>query len=99
MNKLLDLQNINSITILQIANIYNAITNDLCFKIQQIKDYNWLSDNLLNLAISRLDKNISTNPVFEQHFMTDLEVETENIYLKGYIDCIDDKNVWVFFYG
>jgi hypothetical protein len=90
----LDFKNINCNNILKISNIYNSIINDLCFKIQQIKYYNWLDDELLHQAMTRLKKNISSNPVFESCFISDFIIDSETFFLKGFIDCIDDKNVW-----
>jgi ATP-dependent exoDNAse (exonuclease V) beta subunit len=91
-----DIRNkIDNMNILKIANIYNAITNELYFKIHQIKEYKWLSKNMLELAIKRLEKNIKNNPKFEIKFIKEINFHNiENLFLKGYIDCIDDENVW-----
>ena len=81
-------------TLLYIANRWNSYKTGYIFKLNQIKDYNWLSDENLKLSINRLKQKISGNGVYEVKIQTEKYKELLNRELIGYVDCIDNKNVW-----
>ncbi len=82
--------------LLYISNKWNAKKNGVSFKLRQINNYDWLSNEHLNKAIIRLDKYISKNAIFEKGFKIEGEKELHNKTLTGYFDCIDNNNIWEF---
>ena len=81
-------------TLLYIANRWNAFKTGYIFKLNQIGDYNWLSKENLNLSINRLKQQISGEGVYEVKIHVERYKELLNRELVGYIDCIDNTNVW-----
>ena len=81
-------------TLLYIANRWNAFKTGYIFKLNQIGDYNWLSKENLNLSINRLKQQISVEGVYEVKIHIERYKELLNRELVGYIDCIDNTNVW-----
>lgn len=71
------------------ANKWSSYKSGLNYKMNQIKDYNWLSDRNLKLCYDRLDKRLK-NPIFEQPVST----RHGSIYINGYLDCVDGDDVW-----
>lgn len=62
----IDLNELTTSELLYIANKYCSFRSGYIYKINQIKEYNWLSEENLQKAIGRLDIRISKNAVFEQ---------------------------------
>ena len=102
-NKLLkDIQNNLNIKILnldkkkdyiKLSNIWNSYKNGYIFKSLQIKTYDWISKDNLNESINRLKKlNITNNAIFEKI----INYKYLGINIKGYIDCIDNNNIYEF---
>lgn len=84
---------INEETILKISARWNSYKTGFLYKIYQIKKYNWLSKENLEKAIERLKSlNISKDARFEQNLKTELA----NREIIGYIDCIDNNNIYEF---
>jgi len=94
--KNIDINNIQINELLYIANRWNSYVSGYIYKINQISDYNWLSNDNINIAIDRLQKYISSNSDFEIELKTENKIELGNRKLIGYIDCIDNKNIWEF---
>ncbi len=87
--------------LLFVSNYYCSDKSGFLYKIYQIDNYNWLSKDNLTLAIDRLKSiGISKKAIYEHY------VELENKHDKfpelidrrliGYIDCIDNNNVYEF---
>ena len=80
--------------LLKLATQYSAFSSGYNFKMNQIKDYNWMEDSKLDDAVDRLELIINKNAKFE--------VEVYNPELKigkvivGRIDCLDNDTVWEF---
>ena len=85
-------KDLTSEKLLEIANYYNSNKTGYNFKVNQIKEYNWLSQKKLNKCIKRLGKYISKNAIFEK----EINKELNNRKLIGYIDCIDNDKIWEF---
>ena len=75
--------------ILYLANLYNSYVNNLSFKVNQIKNYEWLSQKNLDDCCERLKKRISNNSIYEHK----ISYEGDNFELKGIIDCISEPLV------
>jgi hypothetical protein len=90
-NKLLHVdisENMTCQDILKIANSWNSYKTEFLFKLYQIKNYNWLSEEQLLMCMERLKQfQFDSTTRFEcgykyQHKML------MNKYIQGYIDCI-----------
>jgi DNA polymerase III epsilon subunit-like protein len=84
--------------LLNLSNLWSAFTTGYRFKLDQISEYNWLSDDLLTKCMDRFKTlEISNHSTFEKEikYNTDLIKHSE---INGYIDCIDveKKNVYEF---
>ena len=80
--------------LLYIANKYCSKNNGYLFKTYQITNYDWLSQDNLDLAINKIKTHleISNNAKYESYY----EYDTNNIIIKGIIDCIDNNNIYEF---
>lgn len=92
----IDIYKITVQQLLYIANQYCAYRSGYIYKLNQIKEYDWLSDENLQICCQRLEKYISKNAIFEQELILNNEKELFNRKLKGVIDCIDGNNMYEF---
>lgn len=90
----INLKNITINQLLYISNIYCSYINGFNYKMKQIKEYNWLEEKKLKKAIERLDKLISKNSIFEKKVVIKGKKELREKIFCGYIDCIDNNNVY-----
>lgn len=89
--------NISPEELLYLANCWNTHKSEYLFKIHQIKEYNWLSESSLYEGLERLKSlNISDNSVFEDLLTLRGKPELLGKTLKGYIDCLDIDNKYLF---
>ena len=87
----INLDTMSCSNLLYITNKYCSNKNKLLFKLDQITNYDWLSDDNLTLALERLiNLDISKNAIFEKK----VEIIDKNIV--GFIDCIDNNNIYEF---
>lgn len=97
-----DLENINlkelkPDELLYIANFYCAKKSGFLYKIYQITNYNWLSQENLDYAYDRLlELNVSPKAKYEQYFEIVKLPELLDKRLYGYVDCIDKNNLYEF---
>jgi AAA domain/UvrD-like helicase C-terminal domain len=75
--------------ILFIATSWNAYTTGYEFKISQIKNYNWLTND----EISRTNKRLSKLLTGECEFEVNLEQNMNDALITGSIDCIEKGDV------
>lgn len=68
------------------ATIYNGLCNRLFFKIEQIKDFNWMNIEFLNECSDRLSTHLSVN--------TQYEIPVSRLCINGIIDAIDNDIVY-----
>jgi len=90
------LSNLTPENLLQIANCWNCHKTEFLFKIYQIKNYNWVSQEHINMCIDRLNKfNFTKTAKFEckTNYKHKL-LPNKNIV--GYIDCIFENNIYEF---
>ena len=84
----------NASKILQLANIWNTYKNKFLFKLCQINDYTWLSEENLTLCVERLRTlNINENNL---KFETKHNINILNVPIVGYIDCVNNDNIYEF---
>lgn len=88
--------NITPSSLLYIANKWNSEASGYIFKLKQIKKYDWLSNDDLQLAYERIKKYISNESLFEVFFNIENKPELYNKKLIGVIDCIDNTRIWEF---
>lgn len=80
--------------LLKLATQYISFTSGYHYKMNQIKNYNWMEDELFDDAVDRLELVVNKNAKFE--------VEVFNPELKmgkvivGRMDCLDKDTVWEF---
>jgi hypothetical protein len=78
---------------IKLSNIWNSYKNGYIFKSLQISTYNWISKSNLNESLNRLTKlNITNNAIFEKY----IKYKYLGIDINGYIDCIDNNNMYEF---
>lgn len=83
--------------LLYIANRWHTYTSGYLFKIQQITDYNWLTQDQLMMCVNRLKElGINKYAEFEKRVEREGEPELINRRLIGYIDCISGKDIYEF---
>lgn len=88
------IENLNASKILQLANIWNTYKNKFLFKLCQINDYTWLSEENLTLCVERLRTlNINENNL---KFETKHNINILNVPIVGYIDCVNNDNIYEF---
>jgi len=90
----INLENIKPSELLFIANKWNSYKTGYHFKLNQIIDYNWLSKKHLDSCIIRLTTHISKHSKYEVKYQISKEPELYNRRLIGFIDCIDNNNIW-----
>ncbi|AYV79119.1 MAG: putative helicase/exonuclease [Faunusvirus sp.] len=89
--------NIKTLTcsnLLYIANMWYCQTSGYTYKLMQIKYYDWLEQEKLNKCIERLERYITNDGVYERDIIIENQPELRNRRLMGYIDCINNNNVW-----
>ena len=92
----LDLSQIDTTKLLELSNMYSCFTNKLIHKVNQIESYDWLDDDSLIECIGRLSDLINPESKFETPIAVKGSPELYSRMVKGYIDCIDGKNIWEF---
>jgi hypothetical protein len=91
-----DFDNLKPDKLLYIANEWNAFTSGYVYKLKQINKYDWLSQENLDLCINRLKGIISRKAKFEIKKEVYGRDELKDRKLVGYIDCIDENNIYEF---
>lgn len=82
--------------LLLIANKYCSLISGFNHKMNQIKEYKWLTQDNLNKAVERMKNNISNNSIFEiKYNFTNFE-ELKGHELSGIVDCIDTNTIHEF---
>ena len=100
--ELLDINNLdlNELTIpqlLYLANRWSSYKSGFFYKLNQISDYNWLSEENLEKAFNRLKNlNISKQAKFEKKINIKDEKELLERNLTGYFDCVDKNDLYEF---
>lgn len=88
---------------LLMGNIYIAITENIFCKLNQIDNYEWLNQNMINICFKNLEQNVLNNAKYEQiiyhnsknYFTFEHEIYGD-INISGRIDAYDDTYVWEF---
>lgn len=91
--KNIELKQLSIQQLLTIANYYCALRSQYIYKINQIKNYDWINEEQLNNCINRLAKQVTQKSIFEFEVTPTLASSKEII---GFIDCIDVNKVWEF---
>lgn len=80
--------------LLYIVTLWNAYKTKYLFKLKQIKNYNWLTQDNVDLSVNRMNSLDLSSPEFEKYIT--IHSETFNRDINGYIDCIDGNNLYEF---
>ncbi|AYV84623.1 MAG: putative helicase/exonuclease [Hyperionvirus sp.] len=91
-----DLGKLTPSELLLIANNYCSFRSGYIYKLNQIKSYDWLSKENLDICVARLGKHVGRGAVFEKRLQIDGEPELYNRNLLGNVDCIDGGKVFEF---
>ncbi len=81
-------------TLLKLCNLWNAYSTEYLFKLCQINDYNWLTQNNIKECLKNFKKlNLSNDLHYEVKYEDDIILENGEKYnISGYADCIDKHN-------
>ena len=81
---------------LHMANIYQACSSGMHFKITQIKDYNWLETTVVNDCIKNIDKYMKNVTNYELPIDCSFDSDYGTININGIIDAYNstDKTIW-----
>lgn len=83
---------------LKLANIYSSYISGYIYKIAQIKEYTWLSEQLVNQLLGVLESAIHGKPenmFFEETLeYIGYEFRNHSVQIAGRADIIDDENLW-----
>jgi hypothetical protein len=87
--------------LLYLSNYYCALMSSLTYKLDQVRDSNWISNDIFLACSERLEKLVSKNSVFEEpvEFKVDIGLDFVDAYdISGAIDCVDfdTKSVYEF---
>jgi hypothetical protein len=92
----INLSTLTAPELLYIANEYCALRSGYIYKLKQIKEYTWLSQQDLDTCCQRLNNLISKDSTFEKELELQDQNELFNRKLKGVIDCIDNDKIYEF---
>jgi hypothetical protein len=93
----INLNKIKPDEILYIANYYCSKKSGFLYKIYQINNYDWLSQENLNKVIKRMQLlDISNKAIYEQYYEIDNLPELHNKRLVGFVDCLDTNRLFEF---
>jgi len=79
---------------LKIANYFNCYQTKYIHKIKQIKNYNWITEEQITKCVNRMKKIIKSKAQYEIHVSKNNYINNKK--LVGFIDCIDNKNIYEF---
>ena len=85
-----DLKNLPISNLLKISNMYISYMSGYKHKNNQIKYYNWITQDMLNDACSRLGRLKIQSPEYEFN----LETMFKGIIIMGSIDILSPQNIW-----
>lgn len=81
--------------------IYVSLTENLLFKLNQIDNYNWLTQDMIDMCIKNLQNNFGKDVLYEQticdkckNYYTHEHDLYGDINICGRIDAIDENYVW-----
>jgi hypothetical protein len=82
---------------LQLGVVYNAFTEKVYHRLQQIKDVDWLTEDAVQTCFQSLTT-FDEDTIFEQPIESDVRHLTEygHVFLSGRMDAITDECVWEF---
>lgn len=92
----IDINNLTIKELLYLSNRYCAFTSGYNYKLSQIKNYDWLSQENLLKCCDRLGKIVSNSATFEKKEAIEGPKELLNKKLTGFLDCIDGNRVYEF---
>lgn len=93
----INLSNLKPDELLYITNYYCSMKTGFLYKIHQVTNYNWLTQENLDNCINRLvNLGVSKKAEYEKYFEIENQPELLNRRLIGYVDCIDQNNFYEF---
>lgn len=79
---------------LKLANLWNSFKINLIYKIKQIKKYNWINEQQIQICLNRITNNLNIS--HDAKFELKKEYSICDFNIIGYIDCIDNDNIFEF---
>jgi hypothetical protein len=90
-----DFENMTPQTLLKIANCWNSCKSGVLFKLQQIVQYDWVSDSNLLKCRERLEKfRFDINTKIEKTCQDIQESAKHNIHITGIIDFVHGNDIY-----
>lgn len=84
-------------TMLHISNVWKAYTDKFIHKLEQIKQYTWITQDILDIGYERFcTLDITQNAVFEKSCSHKCVYGKKPINVIGSIDCCDDESIYEF---
>jgi hypothetical protein len=83
--------------LLYVANCWASQQSGYLFKVYQIQNYNWLTEEALQRTVDRMETlNLREDSIFEHEVAAENLPELLNRSLKGSIDCVSGDDVYEF---
>ena len=90
-------KNLSIEDLLYLTNRWNTFKSGYLFKLNQITDYNWISQEQMTNCYTNIENlNIQHNARFEKELLMAYPFKNMNIKLIGFIDCVDNTNIYEF---
>jgi nucleoside-triphosphatase THEP1 len=89
-------QQISIKNILYLSNEWLSYLSGYNFKVKQIHKYDWLNEKTALSFVEKIKKYISQNAIFEYQISMNGVEELRGRTLNGYIDCINNNEIWEF---
>jgi hypothetical protein len=86
--------------ILKLSNYYCSYISGYNFKLNQIQTYDWITEDIFNSCVDRLDQLLGIDSINKFEIMVEYKEDpilaNNGKFLRGFIDCIQGKNVYEF---
>ena len=94
----ISIDNISSDDFLFIVNCWNCYKSKFLYKMFQIESYNWLPQSVLSDCAERISTSlhITKEAEFEVEYIITVSLCSLEIIITGYVDCIDNCNLYEF---
>ena len=80
--------------IIKIAALYNSIRNNLLFKMEQIRNFNYITADQIKECMIRIDKLFKTYGEGKLQFETFVKYDSGTASIRGYIDVLDATTIY-----
>ena len=83
--------------LLYLTNRWNTFKSGYLFKLNQITDYNWITEEQIMTCSSNLENlEIQSNAYFEKKIVMAIPYNNITFLMTGFVDCVDNNNIYEF---